>query len=1079
MSDTNIKIYNNFLQRKAQKSKTYKLEKSILGLQWVNKLKTKIKKNIESPIFIKKDLEAEEMIEKAEIHRQANRPLKKIKEFDGLTRFCQCCYNPMKDQIHVTNFNICDDPSEFAEFGIGISFLFSYLRYSCLILLFSFCLMAIPNLYLSKKHTDEIINICKTIYSRDGDNINTTLPYCNGFINMNNNNLNKYNNQMNLLFKFNSMNLRQYQEIYYNLTNNKDNIDKILVNYHLIVFMSLIALFIMHSLYTIILFNTRKEYDMSVTSPGDYAIIITNLKSTFKIFSSEINRINELIKDNNNNKKYDLLSNNFSSAENDPNSSRKIFEIFHEIGIEKLIQDNEINMLEGFNEFLRNKICRKKNNEQYDIYIINICYKINEFISIQEKIKEKSSEIYKAKNDPEQLRKNMSLDLSKKDYRFFYHPLDIFDLYICPFTLYERSLKITDIEHEKQQLEEKLKIIMKDTENLTENNFAGVAFIVFNSMKEKDKFLKIHNKNLIMKIIESLSNLKYYLFYCCINSAKRKEYFLKSNISIEIAPEPEDIIYENLEFSWKQRYLRVVFAYIISFILIAICFIFILLLNSLQIQKSKADNKNNKLNRYIVSISISLCIIIIDSIFEKILIILTKVEKQISMTNYFLSFSIKLTFLTFLISAIIPFLSSYFYGEQLNHDMLITNCFTMFLSNSFFIPITWTINFDFFLKKLRRYIIKKKKKHLPQNELNTLYELLDMDIASKYSYVAKTLLMTFFYLPIFPFGLLISCFGFLFAYFLEKYNFVKQYKKPIMLNSRIYEIYSNYFVFDLFIVSLGEYLFLKDVFISEKWLFVNISLFGILFIFPYNNILAFDLIGISESDIKAKELYEDYFYNFFNDYERNNPITKKEGIKHFLDTLLEKVLITQKDADTIFQNYEHMNLLEIYYKSKLNFGYNLMKRAFFQNKLQKNENHKENLDSSKIKSSKILNNLFQSSNSVNKSEKNNQKDSENVKEEQIQTHDVNIIRGQRKRSKFLTAKNSRLINICKDYKSNKIIKNRIKKNNNKLILRKDIIKRDSFYKSDVKLSQRNTIEKDENNESINIMNIKSNKNSNK
>ena len=137
------------------------------------------------------------------------------------------------------------------------------------------------------------------------------------------------------------------------------------------------------------------------------------------------------------------------------------------------------------------------------------------------------------------------------------------------------------------------------------------------------------------------------------------------------------------------------------------------------------------------------------------------------------------------------------------------------------------------------------------------------------------------------------------------------------------------------------------------------------------------------------------------------------------------------------------------------------------------------MDSSKIKSSKILNNLFQSSNSVNKSEKNNQKDSENVKEEQIQTHDVNIIRGQRKRSKFLTAKNSRLINICKDYKSNKIIKNRIKKNNNKLILRKDIIKRDSFYKRDVKLSQRNTIEKDENNESINIMNIKSNKNSNK
>jgi endonuclease I len=263
----------------------------------------------------------------------------------------------------------------------------------------------------------------------------------------------------------------------------------------------------------------------------------------------------------------------------------------------------------------------------------------------------------------------------------------------------------------------------------------------------------------------------------------------------------------------------------------------------------------------------------------------------------------------------------------------------MFLSNSFLIPITWTFNFEFFIKKLRKFIILKKNKHLPQKELNNLYELLDMKIASKYSYITTTLLISFFYLPIFPLGILISFIGFIFSFFLEKYNFINKYKKPIMLNNRIYEVYSNYFLIILFMASLGDYLFLKSVFNSKFAHFANIITFAFLLIIPYNKLLSIDFIKINESDIKKDELYEDNFYKFFNDYERNNPITKKDGIKHFLDKLLEKVLINQKEYDTILQNYENMNLLELYYKSKLHLGCNLLKRVFsLKNNSDKNNN---------------------------------------------------------------------------------------------------------------------------------------------
>ena len=417
------------------------------------------------------------------------------------------------------------------------------------------------------------------------------------------------------------------------------------------------------------------------------------------------------------------------------------------------------------------------------------------------------------------------------------------------------------------------------------------------------------------------------------------------------------------------------------------------------------------------------------------------------MTNFLLSYSIKLTILTFSSSAILPFLSSYYYNKQSNHEILLTNCLTMFLSNSFLIPITWTFNFEFFIKKLRKFIILKKNKHLPQKELNNLYELLDMKIASKYSYITTTLLISFFYLPIFPLGILISFIGFIFSFFLEKYNFINKYKKPIMLNNRIYEVYSNYFLIILFMASLGDYLFLKSVFNSNFAHFTNIITFAFLLIIPYNKLLSIDFIKIKESDIKKEELYEDNFYKFFNDYERNNPITKKDGIKHFLDKLLEKVLINQKEYDTILQNYENMNLLELYYKSKLHLGCNLLKRVFsLKNNSDKNNNNNLIIYNRKKK-------IFNNSINKDKDKKDNQKEYELTEEKQYNLiNSSNIYK--RNQRKVLSNKDKILINYFEQDNINdirnienrkKVIKNRIK--NNKDINDIDMESKNQFFDS--------------------------------
>jgi hypothetical protein len=147
--------------------------------------------------------------------------------------------------------------------------------------------MIYPLMFISKKGTEEIMKVCKII----GNNINSTIPFCDGFVNIKEDSI-IYNNQIIIILKLNAMNLRKYREIYYNITNGSDNIDKILANSHFIYSIGLFSLFIIHSLFIILVFNINKQYNMSVTSPSDYAVIMTNLQSAFDIFYKKIKGIN-------------------------------------------------------------------------------------------------------------------------------------------------------------------------------------------------------------------------------------------------------------------------------------------------------------------------------------------------------------------------------------------------------------------------------------------------------------------------------------------------------------------------------------------------------------------------------------------------------------------------------------------------------------------------------------------------------------------------------------------------------------------------------------------------------------------
>ena len=202
---------------------------------------------------------------------------------------------------------------------------------------------------------------------------------------------------------------------------------------------------------------------------------------------------------------------------------------------------------------------------------------------------------------------------------------------------------------------------------------------------------------------------------------------------------------------------------------------------------------------------------------------------------------------------------------------------------------------------------------MTQKKLNKLYEYRDMDISYKYAYLAKTTAMTFFYLPIFPIGFIISFLGFVLGYFLELYNFTHNYKRPEMLDESISKSYANYFVVILFIGGIGDLFFFYEIFPSRGFSLANFIIFLVLIFVPYTKFLKCNFIGEKEKSDYYPQSLSDIYFKFYNDYQRQNPFTKKLGLTNYLTALKDKGYLSKNAFDTAIANIDKLNLMEIYY----------------------------------------------------------------------------------------------------------------------------------------------------------------------
>ena len=838
-------------------------------------------------------------IEKAKKHRSANRPLHKIGEFTEYVNFCKCCDLPCEEKGIIEPFHFCENIDEFSECGLGITLYFYFFRFMTLIVFMGLVILSISMIIFNYQYSDGIIEVCDIYYN---NHTNGALDYCEGFIKNPTNDTNMLKRFDRWILRLSSDNIKKYrllpdEQLKPNYNDN-NNINDVIVNYSLLNFFYLITCFIINILFIILIKAQAQKARILNLSIRDYTVLITEAKPILYDYNEY---------------------------------QRKIRPGF--------FQGSQIEVENGkeFKTYVNDYIRGHEKFRDFEIYNINLCYDLDEYIGFRDDYEECKRKIFQVEHNKRNIELNEKNKLTNDNrlyYNFYLFEYGLYWFDCC----YTKGLPLIALKKQKLDLEQQLKSEERNiTDYITEKNFTGYMLVAFNKIEDKENFLAEYPHDFFYMVLFFLQNLKYYICCCFINKEERKYFKRIKGIDAYDPPEPEDIIWENFVFTERQRRIRTILIFIVCLGIIVISLVIVLLLTFLQdyyndIDK-EVDNKNIFI-KYLVSLAIVVVISIINTIFQLILEKLTYRERQISRSNYILSLSIKLTIFTFLNSAIVPLLSKYFvlhitegkrkYDENPKYErrregdfLLVNDLLITFISNAIVTPILWSFDFSYILRRIQQYCIERrenpdKNHYMTQRDLNKLYEYPDMKLAYKYSYIVKTTAMCFFFMPIFPLGFFFATIGFIFGYFLEKFNFTHLYKRPEMLDEIITKAYANHFIIILFIGGVGDYFFLHDAFDTKNWALINIIVFGVLIIVPYTNFINCNFVGIDKSQYLNYPLSK-VFFTFYNDYQRQNPLTKRMGLLYYLSELKKFGYLSDYAYGIAQDNIDQLNIMEIYY----------------------------------------------------------------------------------------------------------------------------------------------------------------------
>ncbi len=350
-------------------------------------------------------------IEQAKIHSNANRPLKKVGEFDSKTQFCKCCGLPCEKEGIMEKYNFKDSTEEFIKHGQVISLYFSFYIYSIFILAYAFFAISLPTIVITHQRANELDKICNELPNKkDFDECSIYL--------INNEKGTSYSS----ILDFSGLNIKNYKIIHSKLTESSNkNADKIIVNYSVLNFIGLITILFFNFGYILLLYNQTYLPDINIITPKKYSIIITEMDGFYSYLK------NRFLSDNNTNNDAQVDITQKKSKKNSIAETEKKYSEREKL--EEKEDINEISDVEKFKNLFKERLAEifLDNHEKFNIKQVNVCFKINEYIKKEGELEKCNEYIEKVESLPYQIQKNEGLKDEDKNY--FYSPLSEFNIH--------------------------------------------------------------------------------------------------------------------------------------------------------------------------------------------------------------------------------------------------------------------------------------------------------------------------------------------------------------------------------------------------------------------------------------------------------------------------------------------------------------------------------------------------------------------------------------------------------------------------------------------------------------------------
>jgi len=473
----------------------------------------------------------------------------------------------------------------------------------------------------------------------------------------------------------------------------------------------------------------------------------------------------------------------------------------------------------------------------------------------------------------------------------------------------KEKMKEIDITNKLAKINQRLEQIQK----YRLLNQASIVFVTFKTASEAER-VRSFERSWLDIVVEILRPPKDFAIY---------NYDETHKVKIRRAPEPRDILWENLEFCERERAPTKLFSYVITSLVIFTSFGIILLINWAQ---GKAETQFGKESSVIQGLSIvaSLFIFLANEALSVLTRTIVSYEKHKTYTHHLRAIAKRLAIAQFLNSALSNLFAQVILAD--GHDTLaskireinyygkgglLENIYWVFVTNALLPPLLTIFDLQYFWKRFKIYLVKRQesKGHrntLTQSEANKLYEGPTLDLPKRYAMVIKFVLMATFYAPAVPFALVFTIIGLGLFYWANKYMLLRVMTTPRPINTDLTDTMVRYLEGAKAAFAVGNLLYVStlrnkedDLAFSDTgrgliWVTLTISLLH--FFLPMSSIN--EKIFKTEKSKPKAETFHKARLDFITDYDIENPVTHEKAMNQL--KALKQAHFTQKRKKSDF-----------------------------------------------------------------------------------------------------------------------------------------------------------------------------------